>query len=78
LVVRRAGACCCRRFAATRLPAARSFAVLLAGKGIAPKEIRIQSIYTGIIPFVILQLIGLVAVIAYPQLALWLMRASYG
>ena len=46
-------------------------------KGIAPKEIRIQSIYVGIIPFVILQLIGLIAVIAYPQLALWLMHASY-
>ena len=27
-------------------------------KGIAPKEIKIQSIYLGIIPFVILQLIG--------------------
>jgi tripartite ATP-independent transporter DctM subunit len=46
-------------------------------KGIAPKEVKIQSIYKGIIPFVILQLIGLIAVIAYPQLALWLMRVSY-
>jgi tripartite ATP-independent transporter DctM subunit len=43
-------------------------------KGIAPKEIKIQSIYTGIIPFVILQLIGLFLVMAFPQLALWLMR----
>jgi tripartite ATP-independent transporter DctM subunit len=47
-------------------------------KGIAPKEVRIQSIYKGIIPFVILQLIGLIAVISFPQLALWLMRVSYG
>jgi tripartite ATP-independent transporter DctM subunit len=47
-------------------------------KGIAPKEVRIQSIYKGIIPFVILQLIGLVLVMAFPQLALWLMRVSYG
>jgi len=47
-------------------------------KGIAPKEVKIQSIYKGIIPFVILQLIGLIAVIAFPQLALWLMRVSYG
>jgi tripartite ATP-independent transporter DctM subunit len=46
-------------------------------KGIAPKEVRIQSIYKGIIPFVMLQLIGLIAVIAFPQLALWLMRVSY-
>jgi TRAP-type mannitol/chloroaromatic compound transport system permease large subunit len=34
-------------------------------KGIAPKEVKIQSIYKGIIPFVI------------PQLALWLMKVSY-
>jgi TRAP-type mannitol/chloroaromatic compound transport system permease large subunit len=46
-------------------------------KGIAPKEVKIQSIYLGIIPFVILQLIGLIAVIAFPQLALWLMKVSY-
>jgi TRAP-type mannitol/chloroaromatic compound transport system permease large subunit len=47
-------------------------------KGIAPKEVKIQSIYKGIIPFVILQLIGLVLVMAFPQLSLWLMRVSYG
>jgi tripartite ATP-independent transporter DctM subunit len=46
-------------------------------KGIAPKEVKIQSIYKGIIPFVILQLIGLILVIAYPQVVLWLMRLSY-
>ncbi|HEY3074844.1 MAG TPA: TRAP transporter large permease subunit, partial [Burkholderiales bacterium] len=46
-------------------------------KGIAPKEVKIQSIYKGIVPFVILQLIGLILVIAFPQLALWLMKATY-
>jgi tripartite ATP-independent transporter DctM subunit len=46
-------------------------------KGIAPKEVKIQSIYKGIIPFVILQLVGLILVIAFPQLALWLMKMSY-
>jgi tripartite ATP-independent transporter DctM subunit len=46
-------------------------------KGIAPKEVKIQSIYKGIVPFVILQLIGLILVIAFPQLALWLMKVSY-
>ena len=45
-------------------------------KGIAPKEIKIQSIYLGIIPFVILQLVGLILVMAFPQLSLWLMRVS--
>jgi tripartite ATP-independent transporter DctM subunit len=46
-------------------------------KGIAPKEVKIQSIYKGIVPFVILQLIGLILVMAFPQLALWLMHYSY-
>lgn len=43
-------------------------------KGIAPREVKIQSIYLGIIPFVLLQLIALVLVISYPQLALWLVK----
>ena len=46
-------------------------------KGIAPKEIKIQSIYKGIIPFVFLQLIGLCLVIWKPGIALWLMRSVY-
>ncbi|MDH3641574.1 MAG: TRAP transporter large permease subunit [Gammaproteobacteria bacterium] len=46
-------------------------------KGIAPKEIRIQAIYKGIIPFVILQLIGLIMVIWKPNVALWLMQSVY-
>ena len=46
-------------------------------KGIAPKEIKIQSIYKGIIPFVFLQLIGLLIVMWKPNLALSLMRAVY-
>ena len=45
-------------------------------KGIAPKEVKIQSIYLGIIPFVIIQLIGLILVMAFPQLALWLMHGA--
>ncbi|MGE0846095.1 MAG: TRAP transporter large permease subunit [Flavobacteriaceae bacterium] len=43
-------------------------------KAVAPKDIKIQHIYAGIIPFVILQLIGLGLVIAFPDLALWLPR----
>ncbi|MGI9388370.1 MAG: TRAP transporter large permease [Methyloligellaceae bacterium] len=46
-------------------------------KGIAPKEIKIQSIYKGIIPFVILQLVGLILVMWKPNIALSLMRAVY-
>ena len=47
-------------------------------KGIAPEEVKITSIYRGIIPFVMLQLVGLVAVIIFPQLALWLPGYVYG
>ena len=46
-------------------------------KGIAPKEIKIQSIYRGIIPFVMLQLLALILVMAFPDMALWLMRRTY-
>ncbi len=46
-------------------------------KGIAPKEVKIESIYKGIIPFVFLQLIGLAMVIWKPGIALWLMRSVY-
>ena len=41
-------------------------------KGVSPKSVTMQQIYTGIIPFVMLQLIGLGLVLAYPQIALWL------
>ncbi|MEL0325266.1 MAG: TRAP transporter large permease subunit [Rhodospirillales bacterium] len=46
-------------------------------KGIAPKEVRIQSIYKGIIPFVLLQLAGLALVIWHPNVSLWLMKSVY-
>ena len=41
-------------------------------KGVAPPEVKIQQIYIGIIPFVLLQLIGLTLVMAFPEIALWL------
>ena len=43
-------------------------------KGIAPKEVQIQSIYKGIVPFVLLQLFGLVLCITFPWFVLWLPR----
>ncbi len=43
-------------------------------KAVAPKSIKIQQIYAGIIPFVILQVIGLLLVMAFPDIALWLPR----
>ncbi len=41
-------------------------------KGVSPPEVKMQEIYRGIIPFVILQLIGLGIVLYWPQIALWL------
>ena len=43
-------------------------------KGVAPPEVKMQSIYRGIIPFVTLQVIGLAVVILFPQITLWLPR----
>lgn len=41
-------------------------------KGVAPPSIETKHIYKGIIPFVLIQLVGLALVIMYPQIALWL------
>ncbi len=41
-------------------------------KGVAPEGVKIQQIYRGIIPFVSLQVVGLLLVIGFPVLALWL------
>jgi len=43
-------------------------------KGVAPPEVKIQDIYRGIVPFVMIQLVGLGLVMAFPELALWLPR----
>ncbi len=43
-------------------------------KGVAPPQVRIQQIYKGIIPFVMLQLLGLGLVMTFPDIALWLPR----
>jgi tripartite ATP-independent transporter DctM subunit len=43
-------------------------------KGTVPPSITMAHIYRGIIPFVILQVVGLVLVMAAPELALWLPR----
>ena len=37
-------------------------------RGVAPPEIRTTQIYRGVIPFIIIQLIGLVLIIAFPEL----------
>lgn len=46
-------------------------------KGIAPEGVHTLDIYRGIIPFVIIQVIGLLLVIALPEVSLWLARVAY-
>ena len=46
-------------------------------KGIAPKGVQTLDIYRGIIPFVIIQVIGLIVVISFPEISLWLARTAY-
>lgn len=41
-------------------------------KGAAPKDVTIEEIYSSSIPFILLQLIGLLIIISFPQIALWL------
>ena len=47
-------------------------------KGVAPPGISIQTIYRGIIPFVLLQLGGLLLLVLWPNLVLWLPTAVFG
>ncbi|MFC1488353.1 TRAP transporter large permease subunit [Thermodesulfobacteriota bacterium] len=47
-------------------------------KAVTPPEITTGHIYRGIIPFVIFQLIGLLIVIFFPQLATWLPDLVFG
>ncbi|TCK09318.1 TRAP transporter large permease [Marinobacterium mangrovicola] len=41
-------------------------------KGVAPPEVKMTDIYKGVIPFVLIQLMVLLGVLVFPQLALWL------
>ena len=41
-------------------------------RGVAPPEIRTNDIYLGVIPFIGMQVLGIVLVYFFPQLALWL------
>jgi tripartite ATP-independent transporter DctM subunit len=44
-------------------------------RGVAPPEITTRHIYVGVIPFIVLQVVAVVLVFFFPQLALWLPKA---
>jgi len=47
-------------------------------KGVCPDELRTLSIYKGIIPFVLLQLVVLILCVVFPDIITWLPRTLYG
>ena len=47
-------------------------------KGVCPPEVELIDIYKGVVPFIILQLIGLIIIAIWPQLVLWLPAVAYG
>jgi tripartite ATP-independent transporter DctM subunit len=46
-------------------------------KGVAPDGINISTIYRGVVPFVILQLLGLIVIFSWPKLVTWLPAQAY-
>jgi tripartite ATP-independent transporter DctM subunit len=46
-------------------------------RAMAPKEITLVDIYRSIVPFVIVMIVGLALVTAFPQIALWLPQTVY-
>ncbi|NWF57566.1 MAG: TRAP transporter large permease subunit [Syntrophaceae bacterium] len=47
-------------------------------KGVAPPEVELKQIYKGVVPFMILQLAGLILCILFPDIVLWLPGLVYG
>jgi tripartite ATP-independent transporter DctM subunit len=47
-------------------------------KGVCPPDVQLVDIYKGVIPFIILQLIGLLIIAIWPQLVVWLPAVAYG
>ena len=46
-------------------------------KGVCPPEVKMTDIYRGVVPFIILQLIGLTLVFMFPQLVTWLPAEAF-
>ena len=47
-------------------------------KGVCPPEVELVDIYKGVVPFIILQLTGLIIIAFWPQLVVWLPAMIYG
>lgn len=47
-------------------------------KSVAPKDITLQEIFVAVLPFIVLQIIGMLLVMFFPQIALWLPQMLSG
>jgi len=47
-------------------------------RGVAPESVETISIYRGVIPFVLIQILALIILSFFPQLATWLPSIVYG
>ena len=47
-------------------------------RAMAPPEVSLSDIYRSIIPFVLVMLIGLILVMGFPEIAMWLPQTVYG
>lgn len=47
-------------------------------KGVAPPNVQLSDIYRGVIPFIVLQMLGLLVVAFWPSLVTWLPAVVYG
>lgn len=47
-------------------------------RGVAPPEITLRHMYAGVVPFIVIQVIALIIVAAFPELALWLPEQLLG
>jgi len=47
-------------------------------RGVAPPEVRTGDIYRGAVPFIVIQVIGLMMLIYFPELVTWLISIGFG
>ena len=47
-------------------------------RGVAPPELSTAAMYKGVIPFVLIQLLALILLAYWPELATWLPELIYG
>lgn len=44
-------------------------------KSVAPRDVTLQEIFISVIPFIVLQITGMLLVMFFPEIALWLPKA---